>query len=133
MDIQFFDDPLRSPRSRDDVRIKQIGLFVYPVMRRMMFGIELTPFIERPSIEVRVRNGRGEPAGALSVIETLTPNFSLNMHLRDAETVDPYELVAIIYYATPETERVDIDRRSVTFSANQAGEQLFPFPTDEAK
>ena len=39
MDIRFFDDPLEGPRGRADVRIRQIGLFVYPDQRRFMFGI----------------------------------------------------------------------------------------------
>lgn len=130
MDIQFFDDPRGAGRAREDVRIKQIGLFVYPDVRRMMFGIELTPFRERPSIDVRVRNGRGEPAGSLSVIETLTPNFSLMLHLRDEETINPYDLLAVLYYSTPETEPVEVDRQLITFSASEAGEILFKFETD---
>jgi hypothetical protein len=30
MQINFFDDPQKSPRSREDVRINQLGLYVYP-------------------------------------------------------------------------------------------------------
>lgn len=132
MDIQFFDDPLEGPRAPEDVRIKQIGLFIYPEARRLAFGIELTRFFERPCIEVTIRNGDDQPAGSLSVIETLSPNFSLNMHLRDKETVDPYELTATVYYATPETERRDVDSRTIRFSANEGGEQIFTFAEDES-
>lgn len=132
MDIQFFDDPLQGPRAPEDVRIKQIGLFIYPESRRLAFGIELTRFFERPSIEVRIQNGRGEPAGSLSVIDTLSPNFSLNMHLRDKEDANPYELTAIVYYATPETERKDVDRQTIEFAANKGGEHIFEFEVDES-
>lgn len=131
MNIQFFDDPLEGPRSREDVRIKQIGLFLYPEARRLAFGIELTPFRERPSIQVTITNGEGQPAGSLHVIETLTPNFTLNIHLRDSETVNPYTLTAVIYYSHPEEERVDVDQQTVEFDATVAGEQLFPFPTEK--
>lgn len=131
MDIQFFDNPLEGPRAPEDVRIKQIGLFIYPESRRLAFGIELTRFFERPSIEVQIRNGRGEPAGSLSVIETLSPNFSLNMHLRDREDANPYELTAIVYYATPETERQDVDRQTVTFDASKGGELITEFDVSE--
>lgn len=127
MDIRFFDDPLQGPRAPEEVRILQLGLFIYPEARRLMFGIELTPFRERPSIDVRLTNGRGEPAGSLSVIETMTPNFSLNLHLRDRETVNPYELTAIVYYSAPDRDRTDIDQRTVEFDAFAAGEQLFKF------
>lgn len=128
MDIKFFDDPLETPRPREDVRIRQIGLFLYPDLRRMAFGLELTPFVERPSIEVMITNGEGAPAGSLHVIETLTPNFNLTMHLRDQETVNPYELTAILYYSWPEEKEKEIvDRQTVVFIVEQPGEQLFKF------
>lgn len=127
MDITFFDNPTESPNSREDVRIKQVGLFVYEDMRRVAFGVELTPFLEGPSIEVQMTNARGEPAGSLNVIETNTPNFTLTLHLRDAERVDPYTLTAKLYYATPEEERMDVDARTVTFNMLEPGETLFPF------
>lgn len=130
MDIRFFDDPLESPRGREDVRFRQIGLFLYPDMRRMMFGAELTPFVERPSIEVVLTNGDGAPAGSLHVIETLTPNFSLTLHLRDAETVNPYRLTAVLYYSWPDRDKIEVDRRSVTFHMTEPGEQIFAFETD---
>jgi hypothetical protein len=127
MDIKFFDDPLEQPRPREDVRIRQIGLYLYPDTRRLAFGLELTPFVERPSIEVQIVNGEGAPAGSLHVIETLTPHFSLTMHLRDAATINPYRLTAILYYAWPDREKIEIERREVTFDADRPGEMLFKF------
>ena len=127
MDIKFFDDPLEGPRAREDVRIRQIGLFRYPEERRFMFGIELTPFVERPSIEVLVINGAGEPAGSLHVIETLTTGFSLVIHLRDRATRNPYELTAVLYYTWPDRDRQEVERRTVTFDMDEAGELLFKF------
>ena len=127
MDIQFFDEPGGGPKSREDVRIKQIGLFLYEDRRRATLGIELTPFLERPSVEVRVRNARGEPAASTNIIDTLVPNFSVIIHLRDAEVTEPYELTAIVYYATPDTERVNVDERTVSFLASQPGEQIVQF------
>lgn len=127
MDIKFFDDPLEQPRPREDVRIRQIGLYMYPDLRRMMFGVELTPFVERPSIEVIITNGDGAPAGSLHVIETLTPNFSLTMHLRDSETINPYTLTAVLYYSWPDREKIEIERRTFAFEVTEPGEQLFKF------
>ena len=127
MQIEFFDDPLKGPASREQVRIKRIGLFIHDDSRRLTFGLELTPFLERPSIEVSIINGAGEPAGALTVIESMTPNFSLIVHLRDNDLNDPYQLSAEIYYATPETQRVNVDRQKVLFDAAIVGEQIFTF------
>ncbi len=127
MDIKFFEDPLESPRPREDVRFRQIGLFLYPDARRLAFGVELTPFVERPSIEVLIANGEGAPAGSLHVIETLTPNFSLILHLRDAATLNPYELTAVLYYAWPDRERIEVDRQTVAFDMIEEGERRFKF------
>lgn len=128
MDIRFFDDPLEQPRPREDVRIRQIGLYLYPEQRRLAFGVELTPFIERPSIEVLITNGEGAPSGSLHVIETMTPSFSLIMHLRDRATVNPYEVTTILYYAWPEDrQRLEVDRQVVVFDLLKSGELRFQF------
>lgn len=127
MDIRFFDDPLEQPRPREEVRFRRIGLYLYPELRRLAFGVELTPFVERPSIEALLFNGDGAPAGSLHVIETLTPNFSLTMHLRDAATRNPYRLVAVLYYSWPDRERIEVERREVTFDVSEPGEVIFQF------
>ncbi len=123
MQINFFDDLGEAPKGREDVRLKQLGLYVYPDGRRVAVGFDLTPFRERPSIEVRVVNERGEAAGWLNVIETLEANFSLTMHLRDKEPTERYEVTAVVYYATPETERMDVHSLTRTFDATRPGDQ----------
>jgi hypothetical protein len=123
MDIKFFDDPLEAPKSREDVRLKELGLFVYDDGRRVAVGFNLTPFIERPSIEVRVVNARGQRAGWLNVIQTLDTNFSLTMHMRDAEPTEIYEVTAVVYYQTPETERMDVHTVVKQFDMTKPGDQ----------
>ncbi len=123
MDIQFFDDPLEAPNKREDVRLKELGLYVYEDGRRVAVGFNLTPFIERPCIEVRVVNARGEKAGWLNIIETLDTNFSLTMHMRDAEPTEIYEATAVVYYQTPETERMDVHQVVKRFDMTRPGEQ----------
>lgn len=121
--ITFFEDPLA--QSPQDVKIKQLGLYIYPDGRRVAVGFELTPFIERPCIEIRITNQNGESAGSMNVIETNAPNFSLTMHLRDKMPTSHYQLTATIYYQTPETDREDGFAKTVTFDASQPGEQIF--------
>jgi hypothetical protein len=98
MRIGFFDDPLQSPRKPEDVRINRLGIFVYEDGRRVAGGFDLTPFRRRPSVEVKIRNERGEPAGDLSIIEALQPNFTLTVHLRDGEPTEWYTARAVVYY-----------------------------------
>ena len=123
MDIKFYDDPLESPKSREDVRLKQLGIYVYEDGRRVAVGFELTRFQERPSLEVRIVNERGEKAGWLNVIETLDTNFSLTMYLRDTQPTELYEATAVVYYQTPETERVDVHTLVRQFDVTKPGDQ----------
>ncbi|HFC12822.1 MAG TPA: hypothetical protein ENJ56_08250 [Anaerolineae bacterium] len=124
IDVNFFDDPLKAPRSREDVRFKQLGIYVHEGNRRIAVGFDITPFIERPSIEVTVRNVLGEPAGNLTVIETLDSNFNLTMHLRDKVPTDQYEVSATLYYVAPESERVNVHTLTGTIDVSVAGKQF---------
>lgn len=123
MNINFFDDPLESPKSREDVRIKQLGIYLHDDRRRVAVGFELTPFLERPSIEVIITNERGERASSMSIIDTMNANFSVVMHLRDKEPADAYEIKVILYYATPDTDRMDIQTLVRQLDGNKVGTQ----------
>lgn len=122
MQISFYDDPEKAPKSREDVRLNDLGLYVYPDGRRIAVGFNLTPFIEKPCLEVRVVNAHGEPAGWLNVIETMETNFSITIHLRDKEPTNQYEVTAVVYYQTPETDRTDVHRLVKRFDATRPGE-----------
>ncbi len=49
------------------------------------------------------------------------------MHLRDRATLNPYQLTAVLYYSWPDREKIEIERRTITFEVTQPGELLFPF------
>jgi hypothetical protein len=102
MNIDLFDDPLEGPRAPRDVRINRIGIYVYEDRRRIAVGFNLTPFRQRPSVEVLVHNSRGEAAGSLSIIEAIQPNFTLTVHLRDREPTDTYSARVRVYYNVDE-------------------------------
>ncbi len=123
MDIKFFDDPFEGPKPREEVRIKQLGLYMHEDGRRVAVGFDLTSFLERPSLQVTFINERGEEAGSLHVIESLQTNFSLTVHLRDKEPTEMYEVTAVVYYATPETDRVDVHTFNRKLNRTVLGEQ----------
>lgn len=102
MDINFYDDPNDRPVMREDVRIRDMQLEVSPEGRRVAVDFDITPFIERPSIQLFVVNASGEKAGSLTVIETLDNKFGLVIHLRDKEPTETYEIHAHVYYASLE-------------------------------
>ena len=124
MNINFYDDPSLAPRTRDQVRIKQIAVFVHADgSRRIAVGFDLTPFIERPSLELWVRHEDGAWAGSVNIIETLDSNFHITVHLRDSVPTKPFYVIeAHLYYATPEQGRMVVDKKQLTFDASQGGQ-----------
>jgi hypothetical protein len=116
MKIQFFDDPSEMHKDPEDVRIKDVNTQLYPDMRRVLVGFDITPFRVRPSLEVTVTNAAGRVAGALNVIETLAPQFEITMHLRDRDFEGPYELAVTAYYVKPGEERQVVDEHKTTIA-----------------
>jgi hypothetical protein len=122
MNIDFFDNPLEVPKSREDVRIKQLGLYMYDDGKRFAVGFDITPYLEPPSIQVTAVDEAGVEVSSLHVIEVNDKNFSLTMHIREtASTI--LQVKAILYYATPETERVDVHTVERPLDITTPGEQ----------
>lgn len=123
MRIQFYDNLEGGAKSRKDVRLNELGLHVYEDGRRVAIGFNLTPFLERPSLLVRVTNANGDEAASLNVIEAMEPNFNLTMHLRDGNNIDPYQVEAFVYYVSESGERQISDRQVRTFDSSKPGDQ----------
>lgn len=122
--INFFEDGFQQGNEREDVRLKNLGIYVYEDGRRVAVGFELTPFRERPSLEVTATNAHGEHAGSMMVIEALSPNFSLTLHLRDHRPTPRYVLEALVFYQDEEEGgRQVVDRRLAHFDTSQPGDQ----------
>ncbi|MFW6068675.1 MAG: hypothetical protein ACOC9E_03745 [Chloroflexota bacterium] len=122
--INFFDDPEKRGRPREEVRLKQLGLYVYEDARRVAIGFNLTPFAERPSLEVTATNEEGKIAGSMTVIEALSPNFNITMHLRDKTPADIYAIDVVVFYKNEDGERLEVDRKQGAVDMSRPGEQI---------
>jgi hypothetical protein len=124
MKVHFFEDPMRVPLPREDIRFNGLGLYMYEDNKRVAVGFDITPFQERPNIQVTVRDEDGLEAASLNVIETMHSNFNLTMHIRDAKATSLYEVEAILYYTALENgDRLIVDRLQRTLNVNIIGEQ----------
>ncbi|MFZ0547701.1 MAG: hypothetical protein WAM60_19800 [Candidatus Promineifilaceae bacterium] len=123
MHVHFYDEPNGGPKAKDEVRFNRLGLYMYPEKRQVAVGFDITPFFEKPSIEVTITNDQGERAASLSVIEAMQPNFSLIMHLRDQVSTDTYQVEAILYYPSVEAGRQVVHQIEKGLDATQEGEQ----------
>lgn len=123
MRVEFFDDPLEEPRSRNDVRFNQLGLYIFEDRKRIAVGFDITPFRQRPSINVSITDKSGAEEASLSIIEVLQSNFNLTMHLRTQDTENPYHIQAQLYYRSDRGELEIVDEISREFVLSTWGEQ----------
>ncbi len=122
--INFLDDPAEVPKSRADVRLLQLGFYVYEDGRRVMVGFEITPFLERPSLEINISNENGERAASMIIVDTQTPNFSMTMHLRDIKPSDMYKVDVVLYYAMPNEDPEMVQMETAVLDMSTPGDQL---------
>ncbi len=66
---------------RDEVRIENVTAAPYPDGRRVHVEITVTPFRERPNLEITITSSEGPPA-TTSAIEIMDFRVSFNLHLR---------------------------------------------------
>ena len=123
MRIQVHENPVWELRSREEVRFKRLGLFMYEDGRRFALGFELTPFQERPSIQVFVSDDSGNEKASMTIIEAMKPNFSLTMHLPEGAEQQNLKVTAVLYYELPDQGRFIVDNISVMLDASNPGEQ----------
>ncbi len=81
MDLNFV-DPSEAPVPPQEVRVRRIDLKPFPDRRRIKVHLELTPFHERPTLEVEVRDPDGEKVASTSIIETVDYQLEFTLHLR---------------------------------------------------
>ncbi len=126
MNVNFFDNPLEGPRAREDVRFNQLAVYVHPDgSRRIAVGFDITPFRERPCIEVRVVNDNDVHAGSINVMQTMNANFHLTVHLRDREPTDIYTVVAHLYYLNEEDgSRMNVDSKTAVIDMRTPGSEV---------
>ena len=123
MRIEFFENPLQESHSRGNVRFNQLGLYVFEDRQRIAVGFDITPFRERPSIDVSIVNDTGMEQASLSIIEAMQTNFNLTMHLRESVPDHQYEIQATLYYRTADGDREVVDSTSRLFDLHEVGEQ----------
>lgn len=98
MDI-FFSDPDDIPLAPKDVRIKEVAAKPWPDGKRVAVRFHITAFQQRPNIELKIFNSKGEEVAELSVVEVLEPRMEFTMHLRENHPVGDYTIQMRILYS----------------------------------
>ena len=90
----------------------QLSAEPWPDGRRVRVGIVLTPFLERPNIEVVITDEEQQEAAAIHIIEIIDNRMSFTMHLRSKQTGGVFTLTASLNYP----EHGAVHRDSITFT-----------------
>ena len=88
--------------------------------RRVRVYMDVTPFLERPNMEMTITDAEGEATASISIIESIDVNLTFTMHIRGAVLRNPYTLSAVVFYPDPEIGRVD--QKSITFETQERSE-----------
>jgi hypothetical protein len=127
MTINFF-EPGDVPKPREEIKIELLEVETYPDRQRIRLKLNVTPFQERPSLEVTLTHKNGiadsAPVASLSIVETMHPRMEFTMHIRTGgDPAGEYNLRAVLYFRAvldqnaetlPPIEAQDVKEISVT-------------------
>jgi len=124
MDI-FFQDPDEIPLPPEEVRIRELRAEAWPDGQRVRVYLEVDPFQKRPSAELTLTGPDGAEAARASILETVSRQMELNLHLRPDAAPGEYTLDVTVYYQklpgpeqpdAPMPEPLIVDRGQVSFA-----------------
>jgi hypothetical protein len=102
MTISFF-DPNAVPQPPDKVKIELLEIRPYEDGWRVGVNIHVTPFQQRPSLELnllkKISETEGKEVAHLSIIETMHHKMEFTMHIRGVDTLEgEYKLKATLFF-----------------------------------
>jgi hypothetical protein len=81
----------------EETRITSLTAKPYPDGYRLRVNIEMTPFQQRPHLEVVLNDAQNQEVASSSIVEPLTWKIEFTMHIR-GELKNPYTLEAKLFY-----------------------------------
>ena len=93
----FFPEDNLTRAVPEETRITSLSAQPYPDGRRVRVNLEVTPFQQRPYIEVTLNDATGLEVASASLVEPMSWKLEFTMHIR-GELNNPYTLHARLYY-----------------------------------
>jgi hypothetical protein len=88
----------------EETRITSLTAEPYSDGYRLRVNIEMTPFQQRPHLEVELNDADGQEVASASIVEPMSWKIEFTMHIR-GELKNPYTLQAKLFYPDgPSTE-----------------------------
>jgi len=93
----FFPEDNLTRAVPEETRISSLSAQPYPDGYRVRVNVEVTPFQQRPYIEITLNDSNGDEVASTSIVEPLGWKLEFTMHIR-GELNNPYRLNARLYY-----------------------------------
>ncbi|MGB8214989.1 MAG: hypothetical protein WCE68_15685 [Anaerolineales bacterium] len=95
----FINDPLIERQPPVETRLLDLRAEPDPNGQRLRVALELTPFQQRPDIELSLTNSTGSEVASASIIEPVGWKLELTLHIRTIiPTAEKYTLAASLSY-----------------------------------
>lgn len=98
MDI-FFTEPTDIPVPPEEVRIQEFEALPRPDGKRVNIRLAVTPFLQRPNMEVNIINREGQIVANLGVVEATEAKMTFTMHLREGRPQGLYRATVRVFYS----------------------------------
>jgi len=95
-----------------DTRLLNLHAEFYPDGKRLRVSLGVTPYQQKPYLEVTLTNSIGEIVAATSIVEPVAWKLEFTLHIRkpDAIKSGAFKLTVVLSYL----ELGEIDRREIT-------------------
>lgn len=96
-------------RPRDEVRLERVTASAFPDRLRVKIEVEITPFRERPNLEIALLDSVGRPVAEASAVAVMNFSVAFVLHIRGVD--DPagdYTARVQLYFddaASPQDQR----------------------------
>lgn len=97
MDI-FFANPDEVPVPPEKMEIKTLRATPYADGKRVAIEFEISPFQQRPNIEIDILNRENQAVASLSVVEAIENKMTFTLHLKGPQPTGEYLLRMQIFY-----------------------------------
>ncbi len=127
----FLNDPNEIRLPLEEVRLVKVQVVPQHNGKQVKIHLELTPFMKRPNIEVRITSRTGKEVGHTSILETMLYKLEFTMHLRQVEAREELSMETSVYYQKlpepsdtpveiPLPEPLVVDKNTTTFILPQS-------------
>ena len=114
MDDIFFTESSEVPVPPSEIRIRALKAMPRPDGQRIYTEIEISPFQQKPNVELIIRNQEGQELSSLSVVEAMDSKMDFTMHIRGKKKTGTFTLKARLFYADIENHEKEEDEEAIS-------------------